>query len=302
MILKIIRKTSKIRSIDAFLERNELYMNSNSKLDFEEIIKIGHRGSRVGVDENTESAFETVVKLNMDYIECDIRMTKDKKLVILHDDTLARTFKIDKNQKLIQKISLKRKIRQKISELDYEECLIFSSKKFECKLPLISNILDKYIKKIGFMLEIKDPLVIPALIEITKRLKAEFREKIVFSSNRLNDMQKIIEIYPHAKLCFNITNSKDFKLNDFLFGNISSKEDMPIKFDMISLSTQKITANFVNKCIKFNIKPLCWNFISEKNPLKKTKQMIQLGVKGILFDHPEIVKNLHLIKKHEISN
>ena len=50
-----------------------------------------HRGGRMAYDENTISAFEASYKAGYRGYETDIRMTKDGKLVILHDSNLTRT-------------------------------------------------------------------------------------------------------------------------------------------------------------------------------------------------------------------
>lgn len=56
--------------------------------------KIGvsaHRGSSEIAPENTLATFRAVLQLQVDYIEIDVRTTKDGQLVILHDATLNRT-------------------------------------------------------------------------------------------------------------------------------------------------------------------------------------------------------------------
>ncbi len=50
-----------------------------------------HRGGRMEFDENTIPAFEASYKAGYRGYETDIRMTKDGKLVILHDSNLTRT-------------------------------------------------------------------------------------------------------------------------------------------------------------------------------------------------------------------
>ena len=52
---------------------------------------IGHRGTRVDFDENTILAFKKAIEYKANYIEFDVRKTKDRKLVVLHDSTLNRT-------------------------------------------------------------------------------------------------------------------------------------------------------------------------------------------------------------------
>ncbi len=51
---------------------------------------VGHRGCRWAV-ENTKEAFELAcTRADYDYLECDVKVTKDKKFIISHDDDVSR--------------------------------------------------------------------------------------------------------------------------------------------------------------------------------------------------------------------
>ncbi|VAX28215.1 Glycerophosphoryl diester phosphodiesterase [hydrothermal vent metagenome] len=50
-----------------------------------------HRGANETHPENTLAAFKEAIRLGVHMIEFDVRMTKDKKLVIMHDKTVDRT-------------------------------------------------------------------------------------------------------------------------------------------------------------------------------------------------------------------
>lgn len=50
-----------------------------------------HRGAMDTHPENTVSAFKEAVRLGVQMIELDVRLTKDEQLVILHDQTVNRT-------------------------------------------------------------------------------------------------------------------------------------------------------------------------------------------------------------------
>lgn len=52
---------------------------------------IAHRGSSGGYPENTMTAFLEAERVQADGIEMDVRFTKDKKLVVIHDETVDRT-------------------------------------------------------------------------------------------------------------------------------------------------------------------------------------------------------------------
>ena len=55
------------------------------------IFVAAHRGFRSKFPENTMCAFREAIKLGVDQIETDIRITKDGELVLIHDATLERT-------------------------------------------------------------------------------------------------------------------------------------------------------------------------------------------------------------------
>lgn len=71
---------------------------------------IGHRGIAALAPENTLSSFQLAFELGIDYIEFDVRLTKDNQLIIFHDDTLERTTNGQGN--------IEEKTFQEISQLD----------------------------------------------------------------------------------------------------------------------------------------------------------------------------------------
>jgi glycerophosphoryl diester phosphodiesterase len=56
-----------------------------------QVVVISHRGEHLHHPENTMPAFEEAVRVHADYIEVDVRTTKDGKLVLMHDGQVNRT-------------------------------------------------------------------------------------------------------------------------------------------------------------------------------------------------------------------
>ncbi len=52
---------------------------------------IGHRGYPAKFPENTLAGFEGAIQAGGDMIELDVTLTKDRRVVVIHDDTLERT-------------------------------------------------------------------------------------------------------------------------------------------------------------------------------------------------------------------
>jgi glycerophosphoryl diester phosphodiesterase len=55
------------------------------------ILVSGHRGLKVSCPENTLLAFQSALDAGVDMLEFDLRLTKDKTVVIIHDETVDRT-------------------------------------------------------------------------------------------------------------------------------------------------------------------------------------------------------------------
>jgi len=55
------------------------------------IAVIAHRGGTALAPENTLAAFRRAIELGVDYVEIDVRVTKDGRFVLMHDRTVDRT-------------------------------------------------------------------------------------------------------------------------------------------------------------------------------------------------------------------
>ncbi len=53
--------------------------------------KIGHRGAKGYVAENTLASFQKAIELGVDGIELDVHLSMDGKVMVIHDDTIDRT-------------------------------------------------------------------------------------------------------------------------------------------------------------------------------------------------------------------
>ena len=54
-------------------------------------LAVAHRGHSIAYPENTLEAFRQAIELGAEMIECDVNITSDEKLVMMHDSTLNRT-------------------------------------------------------------------------------------------------------------------------------------------------------------------------------------------------------------------
>src|SRR5215510_7931942 len=54
-------------------------------------LSVAHRGHSIAYPENTLEAYRKAIELGVEMIECDVNITSDGKLVMMHDSTLNRT-------------------------------------------------------------------------------------------------------------------------------------------------------------------------------------------------------------------
>lgn len=55
------------------------------------MLKIGHRGAKGYVAENTLDSFQKALELGVDGIELDVHLSSDRKVMVIHDETIDRT-------------------------------------------------------------------------------------------------------------------------------------------------------------------------------------------------------------------
>lgn len=234
---------------------------------------IGHRGTRVGFDENTIEAFEIAIKSGADYIEFDIRKSKDNKLIIIHDPSIDRTT----NGKGLLK------------NFTYAEIQTFKTVLSGNYIPLLSEVLEKFKGKSKFIIELKEVGIRKYLIGLINEKKI-FKD-CIFSGRILKELNFIKSRIPQSKICYNISKGQDLSFKEFL--NLGKYKKLTFIPDMINLNSHLITPRFIDVCHKNDILALTWDFMDYLNPIEIIKKIVKMGIDGILFDN---YININIIK------
>jgi glycerophosphoryl diester phosphodiesterase len=64
--------------------------------DPDSVLTVAHRGARYVAPENTLVALKAAIDRGVDFVEVDVQRSKDGRLVLIHDNDLARTTNIEK--------------------------------------------------------------------------------------------------------------------------------------------------------------------------------------------------------------
>ncbi|TLV00048.1 glycerophosphodiester phosphodiesterase family protein [Dyadobacter luticola] len=117
------------------------------------IVVIAHRGNHVNVPENTLASYKEAINCGADYVEVDLRTTKDGHLVVLHDATVDRTTNGS----------------GKIAAMTFEEVeklQVFNKNKRPHHIPEFREVLALCKDKINIYLDFKDADVAETLKQI----------------------------------------------------------------------------------------------------------------------------------------
>lgn len=216
-------------------------------------LKVGHRGARAYEIENTIESFKRAIELGVNAIEFDVRKTKDKKLIVIHDDNLKRVFG--------KEIAINQATLKELKQIT------------EDKIPTLAEALqfiDKKVEKI--------------LIEL-KEIGCEKNVLEVIKKEKLHNHVIIISFYEEA---LSEVRRLDTKIET---GLIYAKHKNPIA-SALKLDTQYLVPLYklthtknIQDAHKNNLKVIVWTI----NTKQEAKVYIDKGVDGIASDKPDIL-------------
>lgn len=207
-------------------------------LNFLKTWKFAHRGLHnisKGIPENSETSFTEAIK-NGYGIELDIRLTKDKKYVCFHDQSLKRMAGINKN----------------VNEYSYDELKIINLLDSNETIPLFTDILKIVNSKVPLLIEVKSEKNFKTdlhnFVKIMDSYKGEFAvfsfdPKIVmwFKKNKPSFIRGQITSYFHE-------NDKMPRFVKFLMKKLVSNS--LTKPDFISYNLDNLPNKYANKAKK----------------------------------------------------
>ncbi len=172
------------------------------------IAVIGHRGFAAAAPENTLPAFEKAMALGVDFVELDVQLSKDRQIVVCHDDNLLRTTGKDEG---ISSLTL-----SELKELDAGSW--FSPEYTGTQIPSLDEVLDLVKSSdIKIYLELKDigedtqfPLDV---LQLTQEKQMENR--CIFASFQYEYLKEIKAQDPEAKVLLNTTISEKTLPDDY---------------------------------------------------------------------------------------
>ncbi|MGE0076703.1 MAG: glycerophosphodiester phosphodiesterase [Bacteroidales bacterium] len=232
---------------------------------------VAHRGFSGIAPENTTSSFAKAIEIGADYIELDVRTTKDDSLVVIHDASIDRTCSGNISGKIAEKYfnelqSIKVGYQSKFDSVYINE-----------KIPTLREVLLFAKGKVKVCVEIKVPNIENEVYRLIHELDM-INEVIIFSFDKDN-LTKIKAINP-ALNCLYLTFSADTSTVDFV-RNIGA--------EYIGVGNGTIlNREFIDYAMAANIRVWKWTVDSEA----EIQNLFTLGIQGIITNFPDIAKKV----------
>lgn len=241
--------------------------NTSTKLpkSRHKFIVIAHRGDHTAAPENTLAAYQHAIDAGVDYIEIDLRTTKDSQLVIMHDANIDR---MTNGKGKIKELNLSELNSFQIQEKSKPEWGLHSIPHFEDVLKLAKN-------KINIYLDFKDADVAQTY-KILKKYK--MTGQVVVYINHPDQAKKWMEIAPSMPLIISLPgNIRDSSsLTQFL-------QKMPVA--VLDGSYKEYNRQMIQAA--HNLLAKVWPDIQHPNEAEFWESALATDVDGLQTDHPE---------------
>ncbi|MCR4318448.1 MAG: glycerophosphodiester phosphodiesterase [Planctomycetes bacterium] len=238
---------------------------------------MAHRGASGYSLENTMSAFRHAVELGAKAVELDAHISKDRIPVVFHDDTLKRLAGRP----------------EKIKELTAEELASVELINGE-RIPLLSDVLDEFKKKLLINIEIKDWLSVPHVVRCVESHRA--RNSVVISSFDFKALELAHSMDPGLEI-IPIMGTRTIK------PQVRLREAFPLGIikklgaRWLHIAFQLTNKRLVAKLHRNGIKIRTWTV----NNAGKMRKLIEIGVDGLITDYPDVALGIYLPQKDAVS-
>ncbi|PAW95007.1 hypothetical protein CKK33_16485 [Mucilaginibacter sp. MD40] len=228
-------------------------------------VVIAHRGAHVSYPENTLEAYQQAINIGADYVEIDLRTTKDSVLVSMHDGSVNR---MTSGQGQIKDMVL----------TDLKQLMIKSNGsqvKGVYRIPTFEEILKLCKNRIYIYIDFKDASVAQTM-KVLKQYEME--NQVIVYINSLAQLQEWKRIAPNMPLMLSLpksaVNAAGFKA--FVQQYVPSLLDgewMDYNEEILNAASQQGIP--------------VWPDIQSKDEDQQWPKAISKGFKGLQTDQPE---------------
>ena len=229
---------------------------------------IAHRGASYEAPENTLASVKLGFDKLADAVEIDVRLTKDLKVILMHDHSAERTTGTN--------LDIAGTNYKELKNLDAGS---WKSEEFSGeKVPLLKEILPHIPEGKKLIIELKggESLVSP----LQRVIKRKHLNKIVFISFNFNAIKKVKTTFPSVPSLWLLHSWESISVDQAIA--LVEKH----KIDGLNLHYGIIDKHVADKVLNRNLKLYSYTI---NNP-KEARRLKKLGVEGITTDRPYYIK------------
>jgi len=210
---------------------------------------IAHRGEP-GRRENTLAGFLAGIRRGAEWIELDVHLTADGKVIVHHDARIGR---------------------HSLNKLTLKEARQLARRRKRIELPTLDEVLEAIPGKVGVNVELKDPQAGRVVVAVLARHKAV--DRAICSSFHWPAVRELADLRP--RVCSGILSR--LRLRDPI------DEIRRARAQAIFHKYPSVDAAQVPEVRKAGFGFYVWTV----NRTSALRHMIELGVDGIITDYPE---------------
>ena len=232
---------------------------------------IAHRGSSFSAPENTVAAAQLAWQQNADAVELDIYLSKDNRVVVIHDSNTKRT--TGQEYKVAETGS------DVLRTLDAGS---WKNEKFRGeKIPFLEEMIATVPEGKKMVIEIKcGQEVLPALQQVVDR--SGKKEQLVFIAFGWETILAAKQMFPE-NACYWLSSSS----TDVL---AKMKEAADKGLDGLNLNNKIIDEKLVQLTKQLGLEMLSWTI----DDPAEAQRLVKLGVTGITTNKPDLMKSSNL--------
>ncbi|RUQ30613.1 glycerophosphodiester phosphodiesterase [Peribacillus cavernae] len=236
-------------------------------------LKIAHRGAAGYCPENTMASYKKAIELGADFIEIDIRLSRDGELVVIHDPTLERTtdgigYVCDQDFAVLRQLDAGSWFHR-----DFKN---------EC-IPSFEELLDRLLPQAGILIELKTPSQYPGIEEklageiIKRNLHQKETPILMVQSFDTRSVKKLHLLLPSIPVGVLIKHNPK---------GISGKKlkELSAFAHFINPKQTMMTAKLKKRIHEHGMKTFTWTV----NNQKKIRKFERMNLDGITTDFPDL--------------
>jgi len=231
-------------------------IHSDNGGNYTMIYVVGHRGAAGVEPENTLKGFRYALELGVDYTECDVHLTKDNQLIVMHDETVDRT---TNGTGAIRALTF-----AEIRSLDAGEDEV---------VPTLTEVLEVVKDRAILLIELKGEGVEEQAVETVKEMKMD--KRVIFTSFHLDRIRKVKSLDSALKV-------------GAIFGQPpvdASQQALDAGASGIGVHYRNLRRELVEEAHCYGLDVRAWN----PDTVPEMQAMINMGVDGVSTNRPDLL-------------